>query len=191
LSWSACSREEAKSFRIHVPFLILNSTRLFVLSFPAMFFLWGYILVPLLKAGLPQAGLAQTFPRDVLFRSTTVQGFGVFHPWYHQPPLLHLIALLEHTQQDMMTGQLITTSYEQLQLEMGTPGFMTNIPFKTMKATVANTWITDLWEFVDHFQIKIWDNIEQLRSQEKNNKFIVEEFIKAGCVGNELKQLNK
>ena len=59
---------------------------------------WEHIMVPLLAAGLPRAGMARTFPRDILFGPTTVQGFGIIHPWYHQQ-ILHLIALLEHTQQ--------------------------------------------------------------------------------------------
>jgi hypothetical protein len=151
-----------------------------------------YIMVPvLLEAGLPsRVGLAQTFPQDILFGPTMIQGFGVFHPWYHQQ-LLHLIALLEHTQQQTMTGQLLTTSYEQLRLEMGTSGFMTDFPYKSMKATVTKTWITDLWEFTDRFQIKIWNNVKQLRLQRKNGKFIMDAFINAGCDGTMLKELNE
>jgi hypothetical protein len=109
---------------------------------------WEHIMTPVLLAGLPRAGLARTFPRDILYGPTKVQGFGVIHPWYHQQ-LLHLIALLEHTQQHTMTGQLLSTSYEQLRLEMGTPGFITDTPFQIMKSTITHTWITDLWNFLD------------------------------------------
>ena len=58
---------------------------------------WEHIMVPLLKVGLPRAGMSQKFPHDILFGPTTVQGFGVFHPWYHQQ-LMHLSTILEHTQ---------------------------------------------------------------------------------------------
>jgi hypothetical protein len=59
---------------------------------------WEHIMVPLLAAGSPEAGIARNFPRDVSFGPTTVQGVGVMHPWHHQQ-LARLIALFEHTQQ--------------------------------------------------------------------------------------------
>ncbi len=67
---------------------------------------WEHVMVPLLAAGLPRAGIARNFLQDVLFGPTTVQGFGVMHPWCHQQ-LMHLIALLNHRQQQTMTGQLL------------------------------------------------------------------------------------
>jgi hypothetical protein len=151
---------------------------------------WECIMIPVLAAGLPRAGLARTFPRDILFGPTTVQGFGMLHAWYHQQ-ILHLTALLEHNQQQTMTGQLLTTSYEQLRLEMRTSGFMTDISYKSMKATVTKTWITDLWEFIDRFQIKLHDDIEHLRLQRKNDKFLMDEFLSAGYDGTTLKELNE
>jgi hypothetical protein len=151
---------------------------------------WEDIMVPLLAAGLPRAGIASKFPRDVLFGPTTAQGFGVMHPWYHQQ-LLHIIALLEHTQQQTMTGQLLSTSYEQLRLEMGTSGYMTDNKYSTMKDLVTKTWITDLWAFVDKFKIKIHDDIGKLRLQRTNDRFLMNEFIIAGYHGKTLKELNE
>ena len=151
---------------------------------------WEEIMKPLLKAGLPRAGFVKTFPRDVLFGPTTFQGLGIMHPWYHQQ-LLHLIALFEHTQQQTMTGQLLITSYEQLRLEMGTSRFMTDIQYKTMKDTVTKTWITDLWEFVDQFQIQIRDDVRQITTKRKHDKIIMDEFVKAGYGGKSLKNLNE
>ena len=149
-------------------------------------------MVPLLAAGSPRAGIARNFPRDVLmFGPTTVQGFGAMHPWCHQQ-LTHLIALLEHTQQQTMTGQLLIASFEQLRLEMGdASGFMTDIPHKTMKALLTQTWLTDLWEFADRFRIQIQDAVTKIRIQRKNDKIVMDEFIIAGFEGNELKELNE
>jgi hypothetical protein len=101
--------------------------------------------------------------------------------------LRHLIAFLEHTQQQTMTGQLIITSYEQLRLEMGTTGFMTDFSYKTMKETVTKTWITDLWGFLGKFQIQLRDDVRQLWLQRRNDKSLMDEFIKAGCNGMVLK----
>jgi hypothetical protein len=148
---------------------------------------WESIMVPLLKAGLPRAGISSKFPRDILYGPTTVQGFGVFHPWYHQQ-LKHLIVLLEHTEHHSMTGQFLTTSFEQLRLETGTSGFMTDTQYTIMKATVTQTWITDLWAFLNHFSIQLRDDIAQLPPRRKNDKFLMNEFINSG---NHLKKLNE
>jgi hypothetical protein len=141
---------------------------------------WEYIMAPVLAVGLPRAGLARTFPRDVINGPAQIQGFDIFHLWYHQE-ILHLQALLEHTQRTAITGQLFTTSLEQLRLEMGTPGFLTDVSFKKMQAIVTESWLTDLWEFVDMFAIQIRDTEEKLVLQRTNNKFLMEEFIQSGC----------
>jgi hypothetical protein len=173
----------------------INTTIMKTLEYPMMAttiseYEWGQIMIPLLKMGLPRAGISSKFPRDVLFGPTSLQGFGIMHPWYHQQ-LIHITALLEHTQQQTMTGQLLTTSYEQQRLEMGTSGSMTDISYKTMTKVVTETWITDLWAFLDRFQIKIRDNTAPLQLQRKNDKVIMDEFIKIGCNGNMLKELNE
>jgi hypothetical protein len=151
---------------------------------------WEYIMAPVLAVGLPRAGLARTFPRDVLYRPAQIQGFGIFHPWYHQE-IVHLQALLEHTQQTTITGQLFTTSLEQLRLEMGTPGVLTDAPFKKLKAIVTETWLKDLWEFADRFAIQIRDTEEKLVQHRTNDKFLMKEFIQIGCTNQELQQLNE
>ena len=86
---------------------------------------WEAIMVPLLQTGLPCAGISSKFPCDVLYGPSTFQGFGNIHPWYHQQ-LIHLIKLMEHTQQNTMTGQLLRTFFEQLRLEIGASGFLTD-----------------------------------------------------------------
>jgi hypothetical protein len=75
-----------------------------------------------------------------------------------------------------MTGQLITTSFEQQWLETGTLGFMTDTPYKTMKVTMMTTWITDLWKFMDQFRIHLRDDIVQLQLplQRKHDKFVMD-----------------
>jgi hypothetical protein len=151
---------------------------------------WESIMVPLLTAGLPRAGMASKFPRDILCGPATIQGFGVMHPWYNQQ-ITHLVTLLEHTQQQTMTGQLLETSYEQLRLEMGTWGFMTDAEHKIMKDTVTKTWLSDLWAFLDKFQIQLRDDIGNFQLQRMHDKFIMDKFIKAGFHGKQLKQLNE
>jgi hypothetical protein len=74
---------------------------------------------------------------------------------------------------------------------MGTSGFMTDVPYKTMKALLTQTWITDLWEFADRFKIQIRDDVRQIRIQRKHDKITMDEFIIAGFESNALKELNE
>jgi hypothetical protein len=74
---------------------------------------------------------------------------------------------------------------------MGTPGVLTDAPFKKLKAIVTETWITDLWEFADRFAIQIRDTEEKLVLHRTNDKFLMEEFIQIGCTNQELQQLNE
>jgi hypothetical protein len=99
---------------------------------------WEYIMAPMLKVGLPRAGFARTFPRAVLYGPSLVQGLEVFHPWYHQE-ILHLLTILNHTEQKTITGQLLTTSFEQLRLELGTSGYLTDTSYKTVQKMVTKT----------------------------------------------------
>jgi hypothetical protein len=68
---------------------------------------------------------------------------------------------------------------------------MTDAPYQTMKDTVTKTWLTNFWEFADKFQIKIHDDTSQLKPQQQNDKFIMDELLAAGFKGYALKELNK
>jgi hypothetical protein len=57
---------------------------------------WNYIFAPILLASLPKAGLDRSFPRDILFGPSSLQGFGIMHPWYNQE-LTHLLVCLKQT----------------------------------------------------------------------------------------------
>jgi hypothetical protein len=74
---------------------------------------WEYIMSPILQAGLPRSGIARNFLRDVLFGPKSLQGFGIFHPWYHQE-LTHLITCIQQFSFLSISGGLLSTSLEQL-----------------------------------------------------------------------------
>jgi hypothetical protein len=89
-----------------------------------------------------------------------------------------------------MTGQLILASFEQLRLEIGIPGFLTSSSFQEFKVLITPSWLTDLWDFLQRFGIKLHDQAGQLLPQRKNDKFLMDEF-RTQFRGLELKQLNE
>jgi hypothetical protein len=125
-------------------------------------------MAPMLKAGLPRAGFARAFPRDVLYGPSLVQGLEVFHPWYHQE-LLHLLTILNHTQQKTITGQLLTTSFEQLRLELGTSGYLTDASCKTVQKMDTETW--NYFLGIDHFFKNHSQLFKKVPPKNKNNGF--------------------
>jgi hypothetical protein len=42
---------------------------------------WEYIMVPILRVGLPRSGIARNFPRDILYGRKSLQGFGILYLW--------------------------------------------------------------------------------------------------------------
>jgi hypothetical protein len=88
----------------------LNMTILKTLEYPMVATtisekLWEYIMAPILQAGLPRLGIARNFPRDILFGPKSLQGFGIFHPWYRQE-LMHLITGIQQSSFQSISGEL-------------------------------------------------------------------------------------
>jgi hypothetical protein len=118
---------------------------------------WNYIMTPILRASLPRAGIDRTFPRDILFGPSDMQGFGILHPWYHQA-IAHLLVCLKQTTIGGITGSLISASLEQLRLEVGLPGWLTNHSFETFQPMTTDSWMTRTWSFANRFKIEIRDS---------------------------------
>ena len=74
---------------------------------------WNFIMAPILTSALPRAGIDRSFPRDILYGPTNLQGFGILHPWYHQE-LTHLLVCLKQTYLGGITGLLISASLEHI-----------------------------------------------------------------------------
>jgi hypothetical protein len=122
---------------------------------------WNFIMGPILKACLTRSGIDRSFPRDVLYGLTNLQGFGLMHPWYDQE-LRHLLVCFKQTTAGGITGSLISASLEQLCLEVGLPGWLTDHAFETYRLLTTPSWITTVWAFASRFHIEIRDSETQL-----------------------------
>jgi hypothetical protein len=103
-------------------------------------------MAPILRAGLPRAGIDRNFPRDVLHGPECLQGFGIMHPWCDQE-ITHLLVCLKQTQIGGVTGSLMSSDLEQLRLELGSPGYLTDHAFSTFGGLATKAWVTTVWEF--------------------------------------------
>ena len=136
---------------------------------------WNYIMAPILLSGLPRAGIDRNFPRAILYGPKSLQGFGIMHPWYHQE-LTHLKDCIKSTYHGGITGSLITASLEQLRLEVGLPGWLTDHDFSRYETLVTPSWITTLWQFSSRFHIELRDTATKLLPRRTNDSFLIHEF---------------
>jgi hypothetical protein len=150
---------------------------------------WNQIMAPILRAGLPGAGIDRNFPRDILYRPACLRGFGILHSWYNQE-ITHLLVCLKQTQMGGITGRLISASMEQLRLEVGLPGWLTDHDFSIFHVLATSSWIATVWEFASCFKIEIRNLDAKLFRQRTNHLYLMEEFASANFRGPDLVSLN-
>jgi hypothetical protein len=149
---------------------------------------WNTIMTPILMSGLPRAGMDRRFPHAVLYGPTCLQGFGILHPWYHQE-ITHLLVCLKQTTLGGITGSLISASLEQLRLEIGLPGWLTDHDFSLYQGLATDAWITTAWKFASSFKIEIRDSERKLLQRRTNDLFLMKEFGRS-FTGQDLLDLN-
>ena len=111
------------------------------------------------------------------------------HPWYHQE-IIHLLTALKQTLIDGITGSLISASLEQLRLELGLPGWLTDHDFEIYEELVSDSWVKLLWKFASRFKIETRDTAAKLNEQRTHDRFLMLEFVRAGIRGTDLARLN-
>jgi hypothetical protein len=149
---------------------------------------WNQIIAHILHAGLPLAGI-DNFPRDILYGPACFQGFGILHPWYDQE-ITHLLICLKQTQMGGITGCLISASMEQLRLEVGLPGWLTDYDLSIFYVLATSSWIATVWEFASRFKIEIHDSEAKLFRRRTNGLYLMEEFVSANFRGPDLVSLS-
>jgi hypothetical protein len=149
------------------------------------------ILSPLLKAALPAAGICRNFPRVLVFAPTKYQGLGVPN-LYTEQGISHIFQCLHHAhQQSNITGQLLRASLEQLQLELGLPGYPFSHEFKSFGHLATTSWIKSLWQFLSDTAISLHGQGPTLPLRRDNDLYLIQSFYDAGFRGASLQALNR
>jgi hypothetical protein len=151
---------------------------------------WEEIMLPIWKYSLSKSGINEKFPRDFVYMSSSHLGLGVPHPWYTQN-ILQLHTLITQCNQKSITGELINASMEQLRLEMGLGGPITNKHWESWEGYITNCWLGSLVSFASQHDITINDKSPQLQPLREHDSFIMEKAILAGYPAGNLKQINE
>jgi hypothetical protein len=80
---------------------------------------------------------------------------------------------------------------EQLQLELGTPGYLLQLDYSILGKLATDCWIKTIWEFAWTNEIDITDTGPSLELYRWNDQYLMEEFTRQGWKGHELKKLNE
>ena len=160
---------------------------------------WEWVCAPVFKAGLPKSGISRMFPRAVVFGPALYQGMGVMHP-FHNQEIEHLQVIIEQVNlfnraEDKKTtdpsGEAIQHSFEELRLEMGLPGQITDWRYKRIKDSVTNCWLKTVLKYCDRYKISLYDELPRLRPARKGDVNVMEAFYNKGTYTNsEYKKLN-
>jgi hypothetical protein len=151
---------------------------------------WDFIMRPLRESGLPKVELSRKFPSKVLYGPKIYQGLGIMHPYYNQE-LSHISPCLYEGERPTITGELIRASLEQLQVEIGLPGYLLQQDYSKLESLATECWLKTVWEFAWTNEIEIYDKSPKLELNRWNDAYLMEEFVRNGFIGHELKKLNE
>ena len=99
---------------------------------------------PVLKQGLSQSGIANTFPRTFVYSSHTFLGLGLKDPFTTQN-IKQLSAIVTYMESPCTTGQLLRQNWELMQLEIGVVKPMQDINRQKFEPLMTNNWIQRAW----------------------------------------------
>ena len=127
------------------------------------------IMAPVLEIGLGRAGICQKISRKVLYGSRELQGMGL-HNLFTTLGISHVQAFLEHTWKKSLTGKLMLSSLESLQLEIGVEGGIFTRDYKLYGHLGTDCWLKHLWKFCCDHKITIEEKCESpgiIRTRDK------------------------
>lgn len=146
---------------------------------------WDFVMTPVLQAVLPRSGIAQSFPRDVLYAPKEQFGMGLMHPYYRQN-FKKINLLIKEYLQSSITSDLLKSNIEQLRLELGLPGTNWNLDIGDGWRT--DGWLNSLLQFCSAEGIEIHDKQPTLQKIATDDEFLMQIFIDAGYNDDTLKK---
>jgi hypothetical protein len=147
------------------------------------------IMRPFLNAGLSASGACSKMPRAIVWGPTRHQGSGICHLWTTQG-VEHLLAILRHATCPALTGQLLRTTVEELQLELGVSALFLSCSFDNCGCVTTASWTSETRRFLSDSKIQVLDPFSKPSLACPEDCFLMERFFACGHRGTELSQLN-
>jgi hypothetical protein len=149
------------------------------------------IMMPVLRHALPGAGFVRTLPRTLVHGPLKYQGLAV-PDLYTIQGVDHINRILKYsTAAEVITGQLIRASMEELQLEIGITGPIMSLDFATYGILATKCWLLATWKFLSEKGMRMEDDGPPLILRRQEDQFLMQAFAKQGFLGGLLVQLNR
>jgi hypothetical protein len=128
-------------------------------------------------------------PRAIVWGPLRYQGLDVKH-LYTTQGVEHLLTLLRHATQPTLTGQLLCTSMEELQLELGVSESFFRYSYQEYGPIKTRCWISATWQFLAESSITLVNPFPKPVLASAADSFLMERFVAHGYRGTELRHLN-
>ena len=151
-----------------------------------------YVNAPIVQASLRNLRISSKYPRSLVYASDSFNGLGFFN-LYNLMGAGHVEFLLRHYDSPSITGKLLRTSLQQLQLEMGLQNCVFTYSFSQFKNSVTPSWMSHLWKYVSETNISLIppEDQPQLQKLRDNDFMIMDRVITMGWTSNEIACFNR
>jgi hypothetical protein len=125
-------------------------------------------------------------PRAVVWGPVRYQGLGIHH-LYTTHGVEHIITILLHATRPTLTGKLLRTSNDEMQLETGLSGSFLSYSHINYGSLVTRSWIGSTWQFISE---SATDPFPKPALACLDDCFLMELLFDNGYRGAELRALN-
>lgn len=181
----------------HEAWISLNSITMKTLEYmiPAMTITedeYRSIMSPVLAQFLPKMGINRNIKRDILYATSSVQGFNLKNPFLLQG-IEHVKDISENLWKETLTGHLLQCNMEQLRLEIGENiDILQSDYYQFEPQLLTQSYARDTWKFMTDNKVTLDDNTSKIKYSRNGDLDIMEKFRENPEIpSSQMKQLNR
>lgn len=112
-----------------------------------------HVLAPALQSGLQAAGIGKSFPRDILYAPSSMQGMGVSN-LYHKQFIRHVKDIVDQTWRVTPSEKFIALNMEAFKLEAGVEGHIFESNEDICWLNTPSLWVAATLKYCQNYGIK-------------------------------------
>ena len=149
------------------------------------------IIQPIVTSGLKASGTPTCMDRCIIYSPVHLMGLAVRNLYISQG-IAHVHHLLDNGHKEMITGQLIRATYEQLVVETGLPGDIFAWKYASWDKMVTKSWIQHTWKFCSENGLTNHaPTTHALKLRRENDEFKMPKAVQNGFQDSQLARINR
>ena len=112
-----------------------------------------HVLSPALCSGLQSAGFGKSFPRDILYAPSDMQGLGVTN-LYHKQFIRHIKDIVDQTWRSTPSEKFIALNLEAFKLEAGVEGYLFESTCDITWTNTPSLWVAATLQYCQQYGIR-------------------------------------